>query len=232
MSTSRCASRGRCSARRAIAAPASGLVCASTRTATRRRAPRRSRTSSTIPELLHDEQVWIRFTEDIVRGMGGDGPAVSALAIEVVRAWEHAPNFELYEDAPPVLRELRRQGLLIGLVSNTSRDLARFVDTFSLDVDAWVTSASHGMVKPSPSIFLAALRALDVEPACGGDGRRLAARRRRGRAGARHAGVPARSGGALPGSSGHAPRPLRAAGGAGARLGLRRRSARLHSDDG
>jgi putative hydrolase of the HAD superfamily len=116
------------------------------------------------PELRHDEEIWIRFTEDIVRGMGGDGPAVSALAIEVVRAWEHAPNFELYEDAPPVLRELRRLGLLIGLVSNTSRDLARFVDTFSLDVDAWVASGSHGMVKPSPSIFLAVLQALDVEP--------------------------------------------------------------------
>jgi putative hydrolase of the HAD superfamily len=116
------------------------------------------------PELLHDEQVWIRFTEDIVRGMGGQGPTVSALAIEVVRAWEHSPNFELYEDAPPVLRELRRHGLRIGLVSNTSRDLGRFVDTFSLDVDAWVASGSHGMVKPSPSIFLAVLEALDVEP--------------------------------------------------------------------
>jgi putative hydrolase of the HAD superfamily len=116
------------------------------------------------PELLHDEQVWIRFTEDIVRGMGGRGPAVSALAIEVVRAWEHSANFELYEDAPPVLRELRRHGLRIGLVSNTSRDLGRFVDTFSLDVDAWVASGSHGRVKPSPSIFLAVLEALDVEP--------------------------------------------------------------------
>lgn len=117
------------------------------------------------PELRHDEEIWIRFTEDIVRGMGGRGPAVSALAVEIVRAWEHSPNFELYEDAPPVLRELRRHGLRIGLVSNTSRDLARFVDTFSLDVDAWITSGSHGMVKPSPSIFLAVLEALGVEPA-------------------------------------------------------------------
>ena len=58
------------------------------------------------PELVHDESVWIRFTEDIVRGMGGDGPAVSALAIEIVHAWERSENFELYEDVPPVLREL------------------------------------------------------------------------------------------------------------------------------
>jgi HAD superfamily hydrolase (TIGR01662 family) len=116
------------------------------------------------PELRHDEEVWIRFTEDIVRGMGGEGAAVSALAFEVIRAWEHSPNFELYEDAAPVLRELRRRGLRIGLVSNTSRDLGRFVDTFSLDVDAWIASGFHGMVKPSPSIFRAVLEALDTEP--------------------------------------------------------------------
>jgi putative hydrolase of the HAD superfamily len=117
------------------------------------------------PELEHDEEVWIRFTEDIVRGMGGHGSEVSALALEIVRAWEHSTNFELYEDAPPVLRELRRQGFKIGLISNTSRDLARFVDTFSLDVDAWIASGAHGKVKPSPSIFRAVLEQLGVEPA-------------------------------------------------------------------
>ncbi len=115
-------------------------------------------------ELEHDEAIWIRFTEDIIRGMGGRGDTVSALAIEIVRAWEQSTNFELYEDAPPVLRELRRQGLAIGLVSNTSRDLDRFVDTFSLDVDAVVSSGTHGKVKPDPSIFRAALLLLGVEP--------------------------------------------------------------------
>jgi putative hydrolase of the HAD superfamily len=116
------------------------------------------------PELEHDESIWIRFTEDIIRGMGGAGQAVSALAIEIVRAWEHSENFELYEDVPPVLRELRRHDLRVGLVSNTSRDLRRFVDTFSLDIDAWVASGAYGKVKPSPSIFRAALELLDTEP--------------------------------------------------------------------
>jgi len=97
--------------------------------------------------------------------MGGDGSSVSALAIEIVNAWEHSTNFELYEDAPPVLRELRRRGLKIGLVSNTSRDLAAFVDTFSLDVDAAVSSGEHGKVKPSPTIFRAVLDLLGVAPA-------------------------------------------------------------------
>jgi putative hydrolase of the HAD superfamily len=117
------------------------------------------------PELQHDTEVWIRFTEDIVRGLGGEGPAVSAVAIEIVNAWEHTANFELYEDGPPVLRELRRQGLRIGLLSNTSRDrLPRLIDTFSLEVDAWLSSGAHGKVKPSPSIFRAMLDLLEVEP--------------------------------------------------------------------
>ena len=32
-------------------------------------------------------------------------------------------------------------------------------------MDAWISSGVHGKVKPSPSIFLAVLELLDVEPA-------------------------------------------------------------------
>jgi HAD superfamily hydrolase (TIGR01549 family) len=118
------------------------------------------------PELDHDEAIWIRFTEDIIRGMGGDGVEVSALAIEVVRGWERSENFELYEDVPPVLRELRRHGLLLGLLSNTGRGrLEQLVDGFSLDVDAVLSSGAHGKTKPSPTIFTAVLELLGVEAA-------------------------------------------------------------------
>ena len=117
------------------------------------------------PELDHDEEVWIRFTEDIVRGMGGDGPAVHEVALEIVGGWEHARNFELYEDALPVLAELRSRRLKIGLVSNTSRDLDAFIRHFDLDVDVWISSGAHGKVKPSPTIFRAALELLEVEAA-------------------------------------------------------------------
>jgi len=109
------------------------------------------------PELDHDEEVWVRFTEDIVRGMGGGGPAVSAVALGIVRRWEHAVHFELYDDVLPALAELRRAGLRLGLVSNTSRDLGVFVRHFALQVDGWIASGSYGKVKPSPLIFRAAL---------------------------------------------------------------------------
>jgi HAD superfamily hydrolase (TIGR01549 family) len=117
------------------------------------------------PELDHDEEVWIRFTEDIVRGMGGDGEGVRSIAVEITRGWEHSENFELYDDALPALGALRGLGLRTGLVSNTGRDLDAFVRHFGLDVDAWISSRVHGKVKPSPSIFRAALEMLEVEPA-------------------------------------------------------------------
>lgn len=117
------------------------------------------------PELDHDEEVWIRFTEDIVRGMGGQGDPVRDVAEAITDGWLHSENFELYEDALPVMATLRDEGLKLGLVSNTSRDLDAFVRHFAIEVDAWISSGAHGKVKPSPSIFRAVLDLLEVEPA-------------------------------------------------------------------
>jgi HAD superfamily hydrolase (TIGR01662 family) len=116
------------------------------------------------PELEHDEEIWIRFTADIVRGMGGRGSACRKAALEITRNWAQSENFELYEDVLPALALLRAGGLRIGLVSNTSRDLDAFIRHFGLDVDAWLSSGVHGKVKPSPTIFRAVLELLEVEP--------------------------------------------------------------------
>jgi HAD superfamily hydrolase (TIGR01549 family) len=115
-------------------------------------------------ELRHDEEVWIAFTEQIVLGMGGASPGARACAVDMVREWERHENFTLYEDALPVLAELRRHALRIGLVSNGQRDLEEFVVHHALDVDAVVGSKSHGRTKPHPSIFLSALEALGAAP--------------------------------------------------------------------
>jgi putative hydrolase of the HAD superfamily len=116
------------------------------------------------PELAHDEEIWIAFTERIVRGMGGDGPGARAAAEEMTRAWELHANFELYEDVLPVLEELRRHGVRVGLVSNSGRDIDEFVTHHRLAVDAATTSAAHGRVKPDPSIFRVVLDRLGVRP--------------------------------------------------------------------
>jgi FMN hydrolase / 5-amino-6-(5-phospho-D-ribitylamino)uracil phosphatase len=115
-------------------------------------------------DLVHDDEVWIAFTEQIVLGMGGDPSGARACAVDMVREWERHENFTLYEDALPVLEDLRARGILIGLVTNGQRDLEEFVVHHGLQVDAMVGSRAHGRIKPHPSIFVAALRALDVAP--------------------------------------------------------------------
>ncbi len=115
-------------------------------------------------ELVHDEEIWIAFTEQIVLRMGGDPGGARACATDMVREWERHENFSLYEDALPVLDELRRHRIKIGLVSNGQRDLDGFTVHHRLDVDAVVGSKAHGRVKPHASIFVAALRALDASP--------------------------------------------------------------------
>jgi HAD superfamily hydrolase (TIGR01549 family) len=114
------------------------------------------------PELDHDEEIWVLFTERIIRGMGGDSDRAYECAVEMTRAWEHAENFELYEDTLPVLAALREHGLKIGLVSNTGRDLNAFIGHHALDVDAAVSSGAHGKTKPHPAIFQSALEQLGV----------------------------------------------------------------------
>jgi HAD superfamily hydrolase (TIGR01549 family) len=117
------------------------------------------------PELEHDEEIWVAFTERIIRGMGGDTDFAYECAVAMTRAWEHAEHFELYEDALPVLEELRAQGLKLGLVSNTGRNLDEFIAHHRLEVDAALGSGAFGRTKPHPTIFRAVLERLEVEPA-------------------------------------------------------------------
>ena len=117
------------------------------------------------PELVHDEEIWIAFTEHIMVGMGGDVGCCRECAVDMVREWERHENFHLYEDALPALEAVRRHGLRVGLISNGQRDLAEFAEHHGLDVDVTVGSPAHGRIKPHPSIFETALSELGVDPA-------------------------------------------------------------------
>ncbi|MFZ1878996.1 MAG: HAD family hydrolase [Gaiellaceae bacterium] len=116
------------------------------------------------PELDHDQEIWILFTERIIEGMGGAGDTYAA-AVEMTANWEHAHHFELYDDARPALAELRARGIKIGLLSNTERDLELFVAHHDLAVDAVLTSRLHGKTKPHETIFRRMLELLEVEAA-------------------------------------------------------------------
>jgi putative hydrolase of the HAD superfamily len=117
------------------------------------------------PELEHDDEIWFRFTERIVRGMGGDADSAYDCAVEITRGWERHENFSLYDDVPDTVARLRSAGLSIGLVSNSARDVREFARHHGLEVDAGISSFHHGRTKPHASIFRAVLDLLDVEPA-------------------------------------------------------------------
>jgi putative hydrolase of the HAD superfamily len=114
------------------------------------------------PELDHDDEIWVLFTERIIQGMGGVGDTYTA-AVEMERRWTQSAQFELYDDARPVLIELAARGVKIGLLSNSARDLADFVAHHGLVADALLTSARHGKTKPHRTIFDAILAELGVE---------------------------------------------------------------------
>jgi HAD superfamily hydrolase (TIGR01662 family) len=116
------------------------------------------------PELDHDEEIWIAFTERIVLGMGGTEPMSHDVAVEITSRWAQHENFELYEDTAPVLRDLRERGIKIGLVSNSARDVRAFAEHHALPIDAGISSFHHGKTKPHASIFRAVLELLDVAP--------------------------------------------------------------------
>jgi putative hydrolase of the HAD superfamily len=116
------------------------------------------------PELDHDEEIWVLFTERIILGMGGRGDTYEA-AVEMEKRWAHSAHFELFDDALPALAFARSSGLRIGLLSNSSRNLDDFVSHHRLSADAVLTSFAHGKTKPHESIFRAMLGLLDVAPA-------------------------------------------------------------------
>jgi putative hydrolase of the HAD superfamily len=73
----------------------------------------------------------------------------------------------LWEDSVPVMRELRRRGLRVAIVSNCDHSTRPVVERLGLvdEADAVILSFEVGAAKPSPEIYRAALERLDVQAA-------------------------------------------------------------------
>ena len=113
---------------------------------------------------VYKPEIFIAYTSHIIERMGGSGPRVDDCSQEIYREWAACQHFELYDDVPEVMRQLAASGVRIGLISNTHRCLASFQSHFDLHglVSATVSSSDHGLMKPHPSIFTAALALLGV----------------------------------------------------------------------
>jgi putative hydrolase of the HAD superfamily len=78
-----------------------------------------------------------------------------------------ASRARLYDDTIPFLTELRARDIRIALVSNCAQHTRQLLNHLGVAplADAVILSCEVGAVKPSPEIYLRALRALGVAPA-------------------------------------------------------------------
>ncbi|MEU1285142.1 HAD-IA family hydrolase [Kitasatospora sp. NPDC005856] len=92
----------------------------------------------------------------------------AALDVDALYESHWAPaNWRPYPDAVPVLRELRRRGVPVAVVSNVGWDLRPIFRAHGLDelVDVYVLSCEVGAQKPDPVIFETACERLGLAPA-------------------------------------------------------------------
>jgi len=119
--------------------------------------------------LIHDDGLLPVIAHAIIEGLGGgSSDAVEKTAAAIIDAWSKAENFGLYDDALPCLDILRGAGVRMALLSNAlGHGLEEIVAHFALDeyMDAAVSSAETGAVKPAPRMFSALLGLLGVAPA-------------------------------------------------------------------
>jgi HAD superfamily hydrolase (TIGR01509 family) len=121
--------------------------------------------SNDAQQFIYDPQVFIDFTNEVIRGMGGNGSGVDEASRVIYDEWAACQHFSLYDDVADTLHALHKAGILIGLISNTHRCLASFQSHFELEglISAAVSSSEHGYMKPHRSIFEAGLKLVGVD---------------------------------------------------------------------
>lgn len=125
--------------------------------------------SSRLPMDKRSEQqkldFYIEYVTRILKGAGADvGPEIALQIIPRLRnrRWE----LKICEDTLPALEQLKRHGLIIGLISNVIQDMDSTFSHLGLQpyLDIKVTSGEVGHDKPDPEIFLAALKKAGLLP--------------------------------------------------------------------
>jgi putative hydrolase of the HAD superfamily len=114
------------------------------------------------------EASYDRWTRGRVLDLVMESGADEDIQLELVDALldSESPEMAPYEDAVPVLEELRSRGLSVAICSNWSWHLEPHVEHCGLRpyVGQVLTSVRLGYRKPHPAIFLATLDALGTDP--------------------------------------------------------------------
>jgi len=124
----------------------------------------RSRVEERGPE--EQLEIGIRYEETVLAGAGikTDREALLKVLKQMQRLYKGV-TFILFEDVLKVLKTLKQQGLILGLLTNVNEDMDAICRRLNLEpyLNFVVTSREVGADKPSPPIFLAALEHAGVD---------------------------------------------------------------------
>jgi putative hydrolase of the HAD superfamily len=110
-------------------------------------------------------ELYTEYATRILQGAGIEISRDTALQL-LAKIQQHKWEFKAYDDALPILKELKNRGLTIGLISNVVKDMESTYSELGIQpyLDFKVTSSEVGCDKPSPEIFMAALNKAKVKP--------------------------------------------------------------------
>lgn len=102
--------------------------------------------------------------EMIRKGRNGDLSAIEYFALTKTK-W-HSEDEIPYQDAAPILAELKRRGYKLGVIANQNYGTAQRLKNWNLlqFFEIIAESAELGMSKPDPAIFEWALKRADCSP--------------------------------------------------------------------
>ena len=109
---------------------------------------------------------WLFVYRAFRREVGFPDAAETDLPERLLETFVRLENYRLYEDALPTLEVLRRQDLILGVLSNWEEWLERLMVSLGIRVyfDVAIISGLTGYEKPNREIFLAALEAAGTRP--------------------------------------------------------------------
>ena len=109
--------------------------------------------------------VWAQYERILLKeaGIEADDRLISGL---LGKMHKFEMKQVLFDDVLPALADLKKRGLILGLISNVDKDISALLE--KLGLTAWlqvvVTSLDAGSNKPSPEIFQEAARRAGVQP--------------------------------------------------------------------
>ena len=105
-------------------------------------------------------EVYLHYPQAILAEAGVKAPRELPLKIlKIVKQQFKGVNFALFDDVLPTLKTLKQQNIILGLITNLTKDVNPICRELGLEpyLDFTVTSEEAGADKPKPPIFLTAL---------------------------------------------------------------------------